>query len=181
VSTILAAQWSSQSSDPPDPIPDLELLDTPPETPLLEPRRVHVSRPLVWAVLILFSVMIVVMGLWGLGHSTLTYGESPVDSATTERLAQIQTQLREANAPEAALRRLAIASQPGVNIGDALEALVDADKALEPMSQNAMIALARQELRVVLSGLWSKQYGWLLTSASPLNATPLPTLAIPAP
>ena len=131
MSTILAAQWSSQSSDPPDPASNLELLDTPPEAPALESRRVHVSRPLVWAVLILFSLTIVAMGLWGLGHSTLTYGSSSVDSATTERLARIQTKLREANAPEAALQKVAIASRPGVNIGDALEALVSVDEALE--------------------------------------------------
>ena len=181
MSTILAAQWSSQSSDLPDQDSNLDLLDTPPEAPPLEPRRVHVSRPLVWAILILFSLTIVAMGLWGLGHSTLTYGMSPVGSATTERLAQIQTRLREANAPEAALRQMEIASRPGVNIGDALEALVRADKALEPTSQNAMIASARQELRAVLNGLRSKQYWWVLTPASPLNATPLPTLVIPEP
>ena len=181
MSTVIAAQWESQSSDPPAPASNLDLLDTPSEAPSLEPRRVHVSRPLVWAVLILFSLTIVAMGVWGLAHSTLTYGMSSVDSATTKRLAQIQTKLREANAPEAALQQVAIASRPGVNIGDALEALVSADKALEPMSQNAMIASARQELRGVLSGLWSEQYWWLLTPASPLNATPLPTLVIPEP
>jgi hypothetical protein len=181
MSTAIAAQWENQSSEPPVPASNLDLLDTPPEAPALEPRRVRVSRPLVWAVLILFSLTIVAMGVWGLAHSTLTYGASPVDSATTERLAQIQTQLREANAPKAALRQMAIASRPGVNIGDALEALVSADKALEPMSQNAMIASARQELRGVLSGLRNKQYWWLLTPASPLNATPLPTLVIPEP
>jgi hypothetical protein len=181
VSTILAAQWSSQSSDLPDQASNLELLDTPPETPALEPRRVHVSRPLVWAVLILFGVTIVAMGLWGLGHSTLTYGMKSVDAATTGRLAQIQTKLREANAPEAALRELAIASQPGVNIGDALEALVSADKALEPMRQNAMIASARQELRDISGRLWSQQNWWLSTPASSPDVTPLPTLALPTP
>src|SRR5512136_1994190 len=163
MSTVLAAQWENQSSEPPVPESNLDLLDTSPEAPSLEPRRVHVSRPLVWAILILFSLTIVAMGLWGLGHSTLTYGMSPVGSATTERLAQIQTQLRAANAPEAALRQMEIASRPGANIGDALEALVSADKALEPMSQNAMIASARQELRGVLSDLQSKQFWWVHT------------------
>ena len=181
MSTILAAQWENQSSDLPDQASNLELPDTLPETPSLEPRRVHVPRPLVWAVLILFSMTIVAMGVWGLGHSTLTYGTKFVDATTTERLAQIQTKLREANAPEAALRQMAIASRPGVNIGDALEALVSADKALEPMSQNVMVASIRQELRGVLSGLRSVQYWWLLTPASPLNVTPLPTLVIPTP
>lgn len=176
MSTILAAQWSSQSSDPPVPASSLELLDTPPEAPSLEPRRVHVSRPLVWAVLILFSMTIVAMGLWGLGHSTLTYGMSSVDSATTARLAQIQTRLREANAPEAALRYMAIASRPGVNIGDAIEALASAEKALGPASGKIEIASAQAELRVILQDLKNRRYG-----DSGLATTPLPTLPLTAP
>ena len=185
MSTILAAQWSSQSSDLPDPASDLELLDTPPEAPPLEPRRVHVSRPLVWAILILFSLTIVAMGLWGLGHSTLTYGMSPVDPAMTERLAQIQSQLREANAPKAALRYIATASQPGVNIGDAIEALTNAEKALEPASGKIEIASARAELHVILQDLYNKSYrgywGYGGSGGSRLTTTPLPTLPLTAP
>jgi hypothetical protein len=177
----MAAQGENPSSNQPATASDLDLLDIPPEACLPEPRRVHVSRPLVWAILILLSLTIVVLGVWGLAHSTLTYGMSSVDSATTERLAQIQTRLREANAPEAALRQMAIASRPGVNIGDALEALANADKALEPMSQSAVIASARQELRGVLSRLRGEQYWWLSTPMSSPNATPLPTLIIAAP
>jgi hypothetical protein len=176
MSTIIVAQWGGHSSDPPVPASNLDVLDTPPETPALEPRRVHVSRPLVWAVLVLFGLTIVAMGLWGLGHSTLTYGMSPVDSATTERLAQIQTLLREANAPEAALRQMAIASRPGVNIGDAIEALANADEALEPASGKTAIASAQAELRVILQDLTSKRYG----SSVPIT-TPLPTLPLPVP
>jgi hypothetical protein len=182
MSTILAAQWSSQSSDPPAPASNLELLDTPPEAPPLEPRRIHVSRPLVWAILILFSLTIVAMGLWGLGHSTLTYGMSPVGPATTERLAQLQTRLKEANAPKAALRYMAIASQPGVNIGDATEALANAEKALEPASGKREIASALAELRVILRDLNLGRYGGYGGSGgSGLTTTPLPTLLLTAP
>ena len=185
MSTILAAQWSSQSSDLPDQASNLDLLDTPPEAPPLEPRRVHVSRPLVWAILILFSLTIVAMGLWGLGHSTLTYGMSPVDPAMTERLAQIQSQLREANAPKAALRYMAIASQPGINIGDAIEALANAERALEPASGKIEIASAQAELRVILQAMNLRRYGGYSGSGgsgdSWLATTPLPTLPLTVP
>ena len=181
MSTVIAANWENQPSDQPTPESDLDWLDTVTETLAPEPRRIHVPRPLVWGFLAVFTLTIVAMGVWGLGHSTLTYGMTSVDAATTARLAQIQASLKEAGAPQAALRQMEIAAKPGVNIGDALEALVDADKALEPVSQSAMIASARQELRGVLSGLRSTQYWWVLTPASPLNGTPLPTLIIPSP
>jgi hypothetical protein len=171
MSAVISANWESQATDQPIPELDSTPLDTAVEPRLLEPRRIHVSSPLVWAFLILSSLAMVAMGVWGLAHSTLTYGMSSVDSVTTERLAQIQTRLREANAPEAALRQMAIAARPGVNIGDAMEAIVEADQALEPMSGSTVIASAQTELRVIGQNLTNKRYG-----ESGPTMTPLPTL-----
>jgi len=177
MSTVIAANWENQPSDQPTPESDLDWLDTVTETLAPEPRRIHVPRPLVWGFLAVFTLTIVAMGVWGLGHSTLTYGMTSVDAATTERLAQIQASLKEAGAPQAALRQMEIAAKPGVNIGDAIEALVEADQALEPMSGNAVIASARAELRIIQQDLEDRRYG----GVSGPTETPLPTVPVMAP
>lgn len=177
MSTVFAANWENQPSDQPTPESDLDWLDTVTETPAPEPRRIHVPRPLVWGFLAVFTLTIVAMGVWGLGHSTLTYGMTSVDAATTVRLAQIQASLKEAGAPQAALRQMEIAAKPGVNIGDATEALVEADQALEPMSGNAVIASARAELRIIKQDLGDRRY----RGVSGPTETPLPTVPVTAP
>jgi hypothetical protein len=58
--------------------------------PVWQPRRIHVPRWLVWSVLFCFALVVIVAGVWGLAHSTLTYGMSPVDAGTTARLSIIQ-------------------------------------------------------------------------------------------
>ena len=177
MSAVFTTDWQDQPSDQPPPELDLDTLNPVIEPIPAEPRRVRVSRPLVWGFLALFSLAITVMGVWGLAHSTLTYGMSAVDSTTTWRLEQIQSRLREANAPEAALRQMAIAVRPGVNVGDALEALAIAEEALEPMSGNTAIASAQAELLVIHQELTFKRYG----GSSGPTLTPLPTVPLTVP
>ncbi len=177
MSAVFAANWEDQPSDQPTPESDLDWLDTEPEVRPLEPHRIHVPRLFVWVFLVAFSLVIVAMAIWGLGHSTLTYGVTPVDSATSARLAQIQARLEKAGAPQAALSQIALAARPGVNSGDASEALVEADKALEPVSQDAVIASIRAELRAIQQDLVRNRY----VGAFGTTWTPLPTVPVTAP
>lgn len=142
---------------------------------LLEPRRIRLPRFLVWDLLVLLVLAAIAAVGWGLAHSTWTYGVSSVDSATTARLVRVREKLAAAGAPEAALRHLAIAAQPGINAGDAIEALVSADKALEPVSGEAAIAPVRRELRAILDELAGKRYGQSVRPMQPaVSATPIP-------
>jgi len=171
---------------PPDhPVSDTppEMIETVVEETRWEPRRVHVPRPLIWGVLITFILAILAMGVWGLAQSTWTYGMTPVDSTTTERLGQIYRELLYAGVPETSLHHLEIAARPGVNIGDAIEALVDADKDLDKLSSNPVVVSARGELRGILSSLKVGRYGGqVYPSPTPrITDTPLPTLAFPTP
>lgn len=177
MSAVITANWDDQPSDQQPPELDLDVLAPVIEPHPAEPRRVRVSRPLIWGFLALFSLAITVMGVWGLAHSTLTYGMSAVDSTTTRRLEQLQSRLMEANAPEGVLRQMAIAVRPGVNIGDALEALANAEEALEPMSGNAAIASAQAELLAIHQELIGKRYG----GSSGPTMTPLPTVPLTVP
>jgi len=142
-----------------------------------EPRHIHVPRSIMWGVIALLSLGAAALAMWGLAHSTMTYGVGPVDAVTMARLSQIRTELEAAGAPAAALRYLDIAAQPGVNIGDAIDALAGANKALELMSSNPTIAPLAAELHDILDDLSARRYGGQI-SASP---TPLPTLSIPTP
>jgi hypothetical protein len=146
-----------------------------------EPRHIRVPRRLVWGIIILLALVTAALALWGVAQSTLTYGGHPVDAATTERLTKLHTTLRAAGAPETALRRLAVAAQPGVNVGDAFEALVDADKALEPVGGAPAIASARQDLRSILATLCKQQYWFASCSGGGgrgFNASAHPGLAL---
>ena len=40
------------------------------EEPTWEPPRVHVPRALVWAILISFVLLVVVLSIWGFAHGT---------------------------------------------------------------------------------------------------------------
>ena len=144
------------------------------ETSSWTPRRVRIPRVIVWGSLGLFLAAVVVLGIWGVAQSTWTYGMVAVDRATTARLAQLETELRAAGAPQAAMQYLSVAARPGINIGDAIEALVEADKALQPASDNPAIATARHNLRAILSDLSNRRYGYVEASK-----TPLPTLSLP--
>ena len=142
-----------------------------------EPRHIRVPRSIIWGVIALLSLGAVALATWGLAHSTMTYGVPPVDAATTARLSQIRTNLVAAGAPEAALRHLTVAAQPGLNIGDAIDALASANKALEPMRDNPAIAPLWVELHDLLNDLSGRRYGGQASASS----TPLPTLPIPTP
>ena len=147
-----------------------------------EPRHIHVPRSIMWGVIALLSLGAVALAMWGLAHSTMTYGVGPVDAVTTARLSQIRTELEAAGAPAAALHYLAIATQPGVNIGDAIDALAGANKALEPMSGDPTITPLAAELHDILNDLSARRYGPWTPNPTPLvSATPLPTLIISGP
>jgi hypothetical protein len=74
----------------------------------------------------------------------------------------------------AALQYLSVAARPGINIGDAIEALVETDKALQLASDNPVIAAAQHNLRAILNDLHNRRYGY-----SAASRTPLPTLSLP--
>ncbi len=141
---------------------------------LIEPRRIRLPKTALYAFIALAGVAIIALAIWALAQSTWTYGTSSIDPTTTARLAQVRDKLAVAGAPQAALQQLALAAQPNANIGDAIEALVNADQALESASDNPSIAEARQELRIILSELESKRYSYDDAPSTPW--TPLPTL-----
>ncbi len=180
--TAIAFSWEGQPPDQPlEEIPD-ETLDWEVEEAYWEPRRIRVPRPLVWGTLIVFIVAILVMGFWGLTRSTWTYGMVAVDPATTDDLTRIHRELLAAGVPESALRHLAAAARPGINIGDAIEALADADKDLDRLSANPAVASALGELRHILNDLECRRYGGQCIVATPsFTATPGPPLEFPAP
>lgn len=145
---------------------------------LIESRRIRLPRWLAWGIVGNFILTIITAAVWGLINSTWTYGAGPVDSATTARLVQLRAKLAAAGAPAAALRYMDIAAQPGVNIGDAIEALTGADKELDAVSEQAAIAAPRRELRLILEQLSGNRYG---SSTSPETITPWPAPALPMP
>ena len=147
-----------------------------------EPRHIHVPRRLVWGIIILLVLAMAVLAVWGWIHSTWWYGsQTTVGAGTTAYLVQIRAKLAAAGAPDVALRRMAIATQPGANVDDAIDALEDVDRALEPRGDDATIVLIRRQLHGVINGLRDQGLGNRgRQSGSPLaSATPLPTLAIP--
>ena len=170
--------------------PSFVVLEPPPTEDQIAPsdryadaHRSHVSRPLVWVCIVLLSLSLVAAGVWGLVQSTWTYGMTSVDAETTARLLQVHAELATAGAPEAALRHLEKAALPGVNIGDAIEALVDTDKALRPMVANATIVSIRHQLRAIEGELKGQRYGGSrFASVEPqITVSQLPTLALPQP
>jgi len=147
-----------------------------------EPRHIRVPRRLVWGIIILLVLVMVVLAVWGWIHSTWWYGSQiTVDAPTTAYLARIRAELAVAGAPDGALRRMAIATQPSANVDDTIAALEDVDNALEPMRDNATIVPIRGELRSVLHGLIELRHwgGWQTPGTPSVTETPLPTLIIP--
>jgi hypothetical protein len=149
--------------------------EAPVEENYWEPCHIHVPRSIMWGVIALLSLGAAALAMWGLAHSTMTYGVGPVDAVTTARLSQIRTELEAAGAPAAALRYLDLAAQPGVNIGDAIDALAGANKALGLMSSNPTIAPLAAELHDFSNNLSARRYGGQI-SASPTPLSILSTL-----
>lgn len=139
---------------------------------LIEYRRVRVPRLLTYGVLALLGLALVVAAVWGLAQSTWTYGASPVDADTTARLTELHDALAAAGAPAAVLQHVARAAEPGINSGDAIEALVSADKYLSTNNDPAIIS-ARKNLRIILEELESKRKP---SPGTPRITTPLPLL-----
>jgi hypothetical protein len=142
-----------------------------------EAPRIPLPSSLVWSLLVLLGLAAVALMVWGVSQSTWTYSTTQVDAGTRARLGRIRDELAAAGAPEAALRRVEQAAQPGVYTDDALEALLEADKALEPLAGDPSITPVRRELRAIVDELGNKRYGYPL--GTPLATwTPLPTLVI---
>jgi len=152
MSAVITPHFESQPSDQPANDTPVEMPDIAIEEPQWEPRRVHVPRPLVWGILILFGLVIVVMGVWGLVRGSGWYG-TPVDSATSAHLAQIHRELLAAGVPETSLRHLARAAQSGTYKREAIELLESADQDLKELSGNPAVASARTELLAILGDL----------------------------
>jgi len=122
------------------------------EEPAQPPRRVHIPRPIAWAVLAALAALLILTSLWGLSRGTLTYGLWYLDADTASHVRQVYDELAAAGAPEVALRRLAVATQPGVNVGNAVEAIRDAEKALAAISERPAIASALRRLEGIYTG-----------------------------
>ncbi len=144
-----------------------------------EAPRVPLPKSLVWGLLVLLGLAAVVLIVWGVAHSTLTYSTTTVGPDTRARLSRLRDELAAAGAPAAALRQVERAAQPGVYTDEAIEALLDADKALGALGDDASIAPLRQELRTILGELEGMRYGFNQPSGtSSVSSTPMPTLAI---
>jgi hypothetical protein len=125
---------------------------------LLDP-GVRVPKSIVWGILILLGVVLLVAVIWGFTQSTITYGVPTVDAATTAQLSRIRATLVAADAPPAALQHLDVAAQPGVNVGDAIEALVITIQELTPITDNPPLVEARKELHLIWNDLDERRYG----------------------
>jgi len=78
-----AAMTYSAEFHPFDPVqddsstePETELEDEPEtelEEPTWEPHRLHVSHALIWAILICFVLLVVVISIWGFARGTWWY------------------------------------------------------------------------------------------------------------
>lgn len=138
------------------------------------PRR-SLPSPVVWSLLILIVLLVIIGGVWGFVQGSWWYGVSRLDTDTAARLAQMQQTLATAGAPEAAVRQVGKAARPGINVSEAIEALVAADVALEPAAGNPAIRSARIELRTILNTLSENRYGAMPGTVSRPDTLLLPT------
>ena len=188
-------EWAAKAT-PDDGLPQEQLPQDTPETDLedqweeeadveeesyWEPRHIHIPRRLVWGIIILLILAMVILAVWGWTHSSWWYGSQiTVDEGTRAHLIQMRDKLAAAGAPDIALHRMVVATRAGANVDDAIDALEDVDRMLEPMRDDAAIVLIRKQLQGVVDGMidqrhWggARRRPWDTPSA---NATPLPTL-----
>jgi len=151
-----------------------EETETPEDASPPGPRR-SLPAPIVWSLLILIGLLVIVGGVWGFVQGSWWYGVSRVDAGTTARLILLQQTLTTAGAPEAAVRQVGIAARPGINVSEAIEALVAADATLEPVASNPAIRSVQMELRTIRDTLSRDRYGPLPESAPGPDTLPLPT------
>ena len=134
-----------------------------------------VGRALVVLASLILCLVLAVAAAVGWTRSTWTYGATTVDRDTSQRLARLADDLAQAGAPRVAVAHVAAASQPGINIGDALEALATAQMALTGTTDSLALLRARAELNMIYSDLYMHQYG-----RYPMPQTPHPTRLTPS-
>jgi len=146
--------------------------DTPARPPAISR---SVGRAVVIIASLILCVVLAVAAAVGWTRSTWTYGATTVDRNTSQRLARLADDLAQAGAPQVAVAHVAAASQPGINIGDALEALATAQMALAGTTDSLALLRARAELNIIYSDLYMHQYG-----RYPMPQTPHPTRPTPS-
>jgi len=124
---------------------------------------------------LILCVVLAMAAAVGWTRSTWTYGATTVDRDTSQRLARLADDLAQAGAPQVAVAHVTAASQPGINIGDALEALATAQMALAGTTNSLALLRARAELNIIYSDLYMHQYG-----SYPMPHTPRPTRPAPS-
>jgi hypothetical protein len=147
--------------------------DDAPTLPPAIPRPV--GRVLVVIAALILCAVLAVAAAVGWTRSTWTYGATTVDRDTSQRLARLADELAQAGAPQVAVAHVAAASQPGINIGDALEALATAQMTLAGATDSLALLRARAELNSIYSDLYTHQYG-----RYPLPQMPHPTRPAPS-
>ncbi len=133
------------------------------------------ARALVVIASLILCAVVALAAAVGWTRSTWTYGATTVDRDTSQRLARLADDLAQAGAPQLAVAHVAAASQPGINIGDALEALATAQMALAGTTDSLALLRARAELNIIYSDLYMHQYG-----RYPLPQAPHPTRPAPS-
>ena len=133
------------------------------------------ARGLVVITSLILCVVLALAAAVGWTRSTWTYGATTVDRDTSQRLARLADDLAQAGAPRVAVTHVTAASRPGINIGDALEALATAQMALAGTTDSLALLRARAELNVIYSDLYMHQYG-----RYPMPQTPHPTRLTPS-
>ena len=132
------------------------------------------ARGLVVVASLILCLVLTVAAVVGWTRGTWTYGATSVDRATSQRLARLADQLTQAGAPRAAIVHVKAAARPGINIGDAIEALATAQQILQDIPETRALLQARAELNLIYRDLTMRQYGH--SPETPFRPTPRPHL-----
>ncbi len=118
-------------------------------------KRVHVPPAVVWAVVALLSLACASIFFLSLTQSTWDIGNvSHIDLSGC--IPALRDRLATTPAPAAVLQRLTTAAQPGIWKSEAYAALREAQRMLEPLHNDPVIAAVLDELRLMLP---DNQYG----------------------
>jgi hypothetical protein len=120
--------------------------------------RIHVPRPLVWALASVLSAACIITSLVTFAYGSWSPGgDQPTNLSSC--LNPLRATLTAAGVPQAAVQHLTVAAQPGIFDSDALPELVAARKLLEPLADRPEVAAALQ----VLNGITAarSQAGWI--------------------
>ena len=149
--------------------------DTPARPPAISR---SVGRAVVIIASLILCAVLAVAAAVGWTRSTWTYGATTVDPDTSQRLARLADDLAQAGAPQVAVTHVTAASQPGINIGDALEALATAQMALAGTTNSLALLRARSELNIIYSDLYMHQYGRYPVPQRSRPARPAPSQSL---